>query len=158
MTLPNIAEKNFSTDLIISRELNAPRDKVFQAWTKSRHLIHWWGPKGFTMPSHKMDIHPGGMYRCDLKAPDGKDHWAQGVFREMIEPSHLAFSHSWEEDGASIPETFVTVELTEKNEKTVMIFHQSGFKSENQRDSHNDGWSQSFDRLENYLANSGNTF
>lgn len=158
MNPTNTAPKLHSIDLTIPRTFKAPREKVFKAWTKSRHLIHWWGPEGFTMPSHKMDIHPGGIYRCDLKGPDGKDHWVQGVYREMIEPSHLAFTHSWEENGASTPETMITVELTEQDGITSMVFYQSGFESEAERNDHNDGWSQSFDRLDDYLAKETNEF
>ncbi len=158
MPLSNTSLKKQTFDLTIPRNFKAPREKVFQAWTKSRHLIHWWGPKGFTMPSHKMDIHPGGMYRCDLKSPDGADHWVHGVFREMLEPAHLAFSHSWEEDGKSTPETMVTIELTDHAGETSMVFFQSAFESESERDAHNEGWSQSFDRLEEYLADNKSEF
>lgn len=146
------AQKTQTFNLMISRKFNAPRSTVFKTWTKSRHLINWWGPKDFTMPIHKMDIHPGGIYRCDLKGPDGKDHWVQGVYKEMIEPSHLAFTHSWNEDGKLTPETLVTIEFTEENGKTNMVFHQAGFNSESERDGHNEGWSSSFDRLDKYLT------
>lgn len=73
MTSVNTATKQDIPNLIITRTFPAAREKVFKTWIKSRHIIHWWGPNGFTMPSHKMDIHPGGIYRCDLKGPDGKD-------------------------------------------------------------------------------------
>lgn len=148
----NAAPKHDVHNLTISRSFNAPREKVFKAWTKSRHLIHWWGPEGFSMPSHKMDIHPNGIYRCDLKDSNGKDHWVQGVFKEMIEPSHLAFTHSWEENGASTPETLVSIELTEENGKTDMVFYQAGFETTKDSNSHRDGWNSSFDKLEQYLA------
>ena len=156
--IPAIVENMNTYDLTIPRIFDAPRENVFKAWTKSRHLINWWGPEGFSMPYHKMDIHPGGIYRCDLKGPDGQDHWAQGVFLEMIEPSHLAFTHSWEENGNPTPETMVIVELSEQDGKTSMVFYQSGFETESGRDSHNEGWSSSFDRLDLYLKNETGEF
>lgn len=157
MTL-SAAEKNDFSSLTITRSFDAPRDQIFKAWTKSRHLINWWGPEGFSMPYHKMDIHPGGIYRCDLRGPDGSDHWMQGVYREMVEPSHLAFTHSWNEDGKMSPETLIAIELTENNGKTDMVFYQSGFENESERDSHENGWSESFDRLEAYLQSEKSEF
>lgn len=147
---PALKDKTF--DFTITHNFATSRENVFKAWTKSRHLIHWWGPEGFTMPVHKMDIHPGGIYRCDLKGPDGKDHWVLGVFTELVEPSHLAFTHSWNENGKHTPETHIAVELTEDNGITNMVFYQSGFESEIEKQGHIEGWNSSFKRLEKYLA------
>ncbi len=146
------AQKSHSTDLTIARVFSAPREKVFKAWTKSRHIIHWWTPAGFTMTAHKMDIHTGGLFRCTLRRPDGTEIEAQGVYREMVEPSHIAFTHSWCENGNRTPETMVTVELTEDNGKTNAVFYQSGFTSDDERESHEKGWSECFDLLDRYLA------
>ena len=151
MNLAAQAPQKNNNDLIITRNFTASRENIFKVWTKSRHLIHWWGLKGFSMPSHKMDIHPGGIYRCDLKDKNGKDHWVRGVYKEMIEPSHLAFTHAWEENGELTPETLVTVELYEDEGQSRMVFHQAGFSTLEERDNHEEGWTSSFDRLDQYL-------
>lgn len=103
------------------------------------------------MASHKMDIHPGGIYRCNIRSSKGEDHHLQGVYKEMIEPSHLAFTHSWDEDGTPTPETMVTIELTENGNKTDMVFYQTGFETTEEQEGHEDGWNSSFNRLEKYL-------
>lgn len=69
----------------------------------------------------------------------------------MVEPSHLAFTHSWEENGSSTPETLIVLELTEDNGETTMVFYQSGFATETARDAHQADWNSSFDKLDAYL-------
>ena len=46
--------------IISSRVVNAPVEKVFQAWTDPSHLAKWWGPAGFTNTFHQFDLRPGG--------------------------------------------------------------------------------------------------
>jgi len=135
-------------ELVITRIFKAPRDLVFAAWTQPEHLAHWSGPKGFTVTQDRMDLKPGGFYRACLHAPDGGDHWVQGVYREISPPERLVFTHAWEgEDGKPGLETLVTVTLAEEGAHTRMTFHQAVFDSAASRDGHAGGWQQSFERL-----------
>src|SRR5690349_20792754 len=49
--------------LELTRIFAAPRDLVFKVWIEPEHLVRWWGPRGFTMPSHALEARPGGAYR-----------------------------------------------------------------------------------------------
>src|SRR4051812_30276601 len=48
--------------IVIERIFDAPREKVWKAWTEPEHIKHWWGPKDFTAPHAKNDLHVGGKY------------------------------------------------------------------------------------------------
>lgn len=138
---------------MITRVFDAPPRLVFEAWTKPEHLSRWSGPRGFTIPFAEMDFRPGGTYRTCLRSPDGKDHWVQGVYREIAEPERLVFTHAWEDaNGKPKQETLVTVTFAKQDGKTKLTFHQAIFESVEGRDSHRSGWSESLDRLEEYLA------
>ena len=50
-----------STDFVISRVFDAPRDLVWKAFTEPERMQHWWGPKGFTNTFHEFDLRPGGV-------------------------------------------------------------------------------------------------
>jgi uncharacterized protein YndB with AHSA1/START domain len=140
-------------ELVITRTFDAPRTLVFEAWTKPEHLAHWSGPHGFTTTQDKMDLRPGGAYRACLHAPDGRDHWVRGVYREIVEPERLVFTHAWEnEDGQPGPETVVTVTFEDRGGRTEMRFHQATFETSASRDGHQGGWSESFERLTEHLA------
>ena len=81
-------------ELVITRVFDAPRSLVFRAWAEPKHLMHWWGPRGFSLPSCEIDLRSGGRYRFHMRGADG-DHWTQGVFREVVEPSRIVMAGSW---------------------------------------------------------------
>jgi uncharacterized protein YndB with AHSA1/START domain len=148
-TATNATERH---ELVITRTFDAPRALVFRAWTKAEHMVRWLGPKNFTAPSCTMDFRPGGSYRACICAPDGKEYWMRGTYREIVEPERLVFTFSWEEEGERGRETIVSVTFGEHGAKTRMTFRQAFFESVSERDSHNEGWSECFDRLAQYLA------
>lgn len=140
-------------ELTITRVFDAPRSLVFKVWTDPEHLSRWCGPHGFTTPFGEMDFRPGGAYRTCLRSPEGKDYWLQGVYREIVEPERLVFTHAWEdEDGKPKHETLVKVTFAEHDGKTKLTFHQAVFESVEGRDSHLEGWSECLDRLNEYLV------
>jgi uncharacterized protein YndB with AHSA1/START domain len=80
-------------ELIITREFNAPRELVFQAWTDPKHLINWWGPNGFTNTFHEVDIKPGGVWLFTMHGPDGVDYRNRIRFHEIIKPEFISYLH-----------------------------------------------------------------
>jgi uncharacterized protein YndB with AHSA1/START domain len=152
-TLATRAQETERT-LVITRTFKAPRRLVFKAWTDPAHAARWWGPKGFTAPDVKLEVRPGGSHRACLKAPDGSEHWFCGVYQEVKEAERLVFSFAWEDaDGQPGHQTLVSIDLVEAPDGTTrMTFRQEPFATVESRDSHEDGWTQSFDRLEALLA------
>lgn len=140
-------------ELIITRVFDAPRSLIFKVWTEPKHLVHWWGPKGFTLPTCTMDFRLGGAYRFCMRSPEGTDHWLQGVYREIMEPERLVFTQAWEDaEGKPKHETLVTVIFADQGGKTLLTFHQGVFESVTSRDEHEGGWSSAFELLTEYLA------
>jgi uncharacterized protein YndB with AHSA1/START domain len=76
-------------DLTITRDLAAPREKVFRAWVEPEELRRWWGPKGFTTPYAEFDPRPGGAVRVDMRGPDGVVFTSLGEVDEIEEPERL---------------------------------------------------------------------
>ncbi len=140
-------------ELVITRNFDAPREIVWKAWTDPEQMKQWSAPHGFTIPVSEGELRPGGKWRACMVAPDGKELWLGGTYREIVAPERLVFTHSWDTEGG-VPghETTVTVTLVERSGKTEMTFRQTGFESADSRDGHSDGWSQCFDRLEALLA------
>ena len=139
-------------ELVITRVLDAPPILVYKAWTEPKHMVRWMGPKGFTALSVKMDVRPGGQYRAWIRSGEGKDYWFRGVYREVVEAKRLVFTFAWEEDGERGQENLVTVTFAEENGKTRMTFKQAPFRSVEERDGHEGGWSEAFDKLDAYVA------
>lgn len=85
---------------VISRVFDAPRDRVWQAWTEVEQLKQWWGPKGFAVTYCKLDLRPGGKGHYCLRAPDGSDMWGRFVYREIVKPERLVWINSFsDKDG-----------------------------------------------------------
>jgi uncharacterized protein YndB with AHSA1/START domain len=138
-------------ELVIDRVFDAPRDLVWTMWTE--RMGEWSAPKGFTMPVSEGDLRPGGAWRACMIKPDGKELWLGGVYKEIVAPERLVFTHAWDgPDGKPGPETLVTVTLKERGGKTEMHFVQSGFDSAESRNGHDEGWTECFDILDEILA------
>jgi uncharacterized protein YndB with AHSA1/START domain len=80
-------------EIVIKRTLDAPRELVFAAWTDPKHLPHWYGPDGFTITIHEMDVRPGGVWRLTMHGPDGRDYYNNLVFSEIVPPERLVYRH-----------------------------------------------------------------
>ncbi|MBI5094954.1 MAG: SRPBCC domain-containing protein [Candidatus Hydrogenedentes bacterium] len=140
-------------ELVITRDFDAPRELVFNAWTDPKHIVQWFGPRDYPSTQMDMDVRVGGVWRGCLKSTEGKpDLWLGGVFREIAKPERLVFTFAWEEPGERGLETVVAITFSEHEGKTRMTFRQTPFQSVTERDGHHYGWSSTFDRLAEYVA------
>jgi uncharacterized protein YndB with AHSA1/START domain len=73
----------------LTRRFDAPRERVFAAWTSAEHLMQWFGPKDFTVHSCEADARSGGVFRLCMRAPDGRDFWVRGSYREVVVPERV---------------------------------------------------------------------
>ena len=139
--------------LVITRVFDAPPSLVFKVWTQPEHLARWWGRRGFTILSYEADVRAGGAFRFGMRSPEGSEHWAHGVYREVVPPDRLVFTTAWEDaDGTPKHETLVTLTFAEQDGKTRLTLHQALFESTTSRDLHEGGWSSTLELLAEYLA------
>ncbi|MCE7935104.1 MAG: hypothetical protein DYG96_11010 [Chlorobi bacterium CHB2] len=121
-------------EIVFTRVFNAPRQLVFDTWTDPEHLIHWWGPKGFTNTFHHIDVRPGGQWRFTMHGPDGVDYPNLITFDEILPPERIAYTHSSGKDDGS--DSFqVEVKFEEQGGKTrlTMTFHLASTAARNQK-------------------------
>ena len=139
--------------LVITRLLDAPRDMVFAAWVDQDQAAQWWGPRGFTSVSCTMDVRIGGAWRRVMRSPEGVEHKARGVYREIAAPERLVFTYAWENNPEQTGhETLVTLTFAERGGKTQLTLHQAVFETVAARDDHHGGWSGCLERFAEYLA------
>jgi uncharacterized protein YndB with AHSA1/START domain len=141
-------------ELVLTRVFDAPRSLVFKAWTEPEHLEHWQNaPQGFTVTTHESNIRTGGSYRICMRSPEGTEHWLQGVYREVVAPERLVFTHVWlDSQGRPGQETLVTITFAERGGKTELTLKHTGFKSVEASNGHKLGWTSTLDRLAEYLG------
>jgi uncharacterized protein YndB with AHSA1/START domain len=157
-------------EFVITRVFDAPRELVWQAFTKAEHLKHWWGPKGFKMLSCKLDLRPGGVFHYGMQAPNGGEMWGKWVFREIVEPERLIFVISFSDEQGGMTrhpaspdwplEMLGTTTFAEQGGKTLLTTRTAAFNAtEEERmifeagfDSMRKGFTGTWDQLTEYLA------
>jgi uncharacterized protein YndB with AHSA1/START domain len=78
--------------MVVTRVFDAPRALVWEAWTNPKYVMQWWGPKGFTSPSCKMDFRVGGKFLCCMRTPDGQEFWNSGEYHEIVLHEKIVYS------------------------------------------------------------------
>ena len=125
---------------------------IVRAWTEPQMLAQWSCPRGFTCTDNRGELRIGGAFSACMRSPEGTEHRLRGVYREIVPPGRLVFTHCWvDEQGGAGPETLVTVTLAQRDGRTEMMFHQALFASVEARDGHEQGWTSCFERLAELL-------
>jgi len=148
LTLPSDLE------IVVTREFNAPRHLVFEAWTRPEHLVKWWGPRSLTMTVCNVDLSIGGEYRFVLRSPEGEEYGFNGIYREIVRPDRLVHTFIFEpmpEHGSVVTVTFEESEGRTKVTETTLHATREG------RDGHlqsgmEEGMRETYDRLDDLLA------
>lgn len=100
-------ERNMTdAEWVLTRRVDAPRELVWKAWTEAERLREWFGPRGYTMTSARMDLRPGGMFHYCIRSQDGEpggtEMWGKWVFREIEPPARLTYISSFSDpDGGT---------------------------------------------------------
>jgi uncharacterized protein YndB with AHSA1/START domain len=112
-------------ELTATRVFDAPREMVYRTWTEAGHLSKWWGPNGFTITTHEIDVRPGGVWRYMMHGPNGDDYNNKITYIEIVNPERIVYSHGDDKDDEQFR---VTVTFTEQDGKTELTMH-SVFRS-----------------------------
>ncbi len=142
---PNAAD----TTLTITRHFDAPPERVFDAWLDPKLIAQWIGPRGVQAEATKLEARIGGAYAITMHTPDKMDPKVSGAYKEIVRPSRLVFSWMWAHE---TQETLVTLTFKPAGKGTEMTLVHTNFATAERRDSHNNGWTGSFDKLAEVLA------
>lgn len=159
-------EKSYTKEFVISRIIDAPREKVWRAWTEPEHLTRWWGPKDYTSPVCRIDLRVGGKYHYCMRSPDGKDIWSGGVFREVVKNERIVSTDTFMDAEGNVmspadfglspdfpKESVVTVLFEDHEGKTKLSIVYQLPESAAAREAivssgMEEGWNQSLDKFE----------
>ncbi len=150
--------------ITITRIFDAPRERVWEAFTNPDDVKKWWGPEGFTAPSVKSDFCVGGTFTYAMKGPPNtewdKTHYSGGEYLEIVPMEKLVMTDTFtDEQGNWIdPSTIgmpgewpkemkVTVTFEDAGEgKTTMTLTHEGHPAEMAGDAEK-GWSSSLEKF-----------
>ncbi len=136
-------------ELVLERVIDAPRARVFEAWTKPDQMSQWFAPKPFKLIINTMNFRLGGGFSMAMRGPDGKDFPFTGIYREIVPPAKLSWTGEFTSGPADQVSTVVTLE--EQGQKTQVHVRQT-FRVmtpeiERATKGANQGWMMTLDQL-----------
>jgi uncharacterized protein YndB with AHSA1/START domain len=149
-------------EIHMTRTFDAPRQLVFDAWTKPEHLRHWLGQgdnqlKGWTMTTCEVDLRPGGAYHFVLEGPEGETLGIAGVYREIVPGERLVVTEVFDEPYRDEMGGEVINTLTfEERDRRTTITSTARYPSREARDGAlqtgmESGVAEGYDTMERYL-------
>ena len=130
-------------EIVVTRVFDAPRERVWRAWTEPSELARWWGKRGWSTPpeSVTMDVRPGGEFSLlSVSGENGREMRLDTTYREVIEPERLVFGDA-------------TVTFTDLGDgRTMMEFHTTTEMTDELRRQAEGGMASAFDRLAEQLT------
>jgi|SRR5436190_23039232 len=145
-----IADK---VSLQIKRIIDAPRNRVYAAWTDPAQLRDWFGPEGVQTEDLIVDARVGGAFRWDLTSSEGEKMSCRGEYRELQPNKKVVFTWQWQDDEDwENRESVVTVELSDCDGGTELRLSHEQLPNEQSRDGHTRGWTSALDKLERFVS------
>lgn len=153
-------------ELVLERVFDAPRERVWKAFTEAEHLKQWWGPRGWEVPFCTVDFRPGGVWHYCMKCLDenqgdfyGMESWGKGVYHEISEPESFLYTDYFSDAEGNVaegtPASDIAMEFREEDGGTRVV-SRSRFESEEALKTvlemgMEQGIRETWDRLSEYL-------
>jgi uncharacterized protein YndB with AHSA1/START domain len=129
-------------DYALSREIDAPVEKVWTAWTQPEHYAPWFGAP---LPTIAMDVRPGGRWQATLVTPDGSEHPLTGSYLDVVENKRLEVAM----DVPGAEPAVMAIDLTDLGGRTRIVISQS-CRSAEEREQSEQGSRMLLDGLASY--------
>jgi uncharacterized protein YndB with AHSA1/START domain len=91
--MPTPSPSTADREIVLSREFDAPRELVWNAFADPKQIVRWWGPNGFTTTTKKWDFRVGGEWSHTMHGPDGTDYPNFSIFREIVPQERISYGH-----------------------------------------------------------------
>jgi uncharacterized protein YndB with AHSA1/START domain len=131
-------------------EILAPPEKVFDALVDPNELVQWWGSADtYRTSDWKIDLRPGGSWSCHAQGAAGPVSAVGGTYLVVDRPYRL--SYTWMPSWAPGEESQVHYTLAAIPSGTLVNFRHEGFKSDQSRQAHTQGWTRVIVWLQSYL-------
>jgi len=139
------------TSLTVRRTFQAPREKVFRAWTNAQELARWFAPSAeYSTKVPELDLKVGGKYKVEMHHKSGNVHTVEGTYREIKPPEKIAFTWRWESDAAA-QESLVTIEFLDLGSATELLLTHVQLPSIEEREKHTHGWNGCLEQLARFV-------
>ncbi len=152
------ANESSKRELVLTRIIDAPREKVYKAWTDPELLKQWFAPAPFSTPVAELDVRPGGANLIVMRDPQGNEFPNRGVYLEVVENERLVFTDAYTKAWEPSKKPFMTVIVTFEDEGgrtryTARARHWTAADREaHEKMGFHDGWGRCADQLAALVA------
>ncbi len=135
--------------LVIRRILNAPPQRVYEAWTNPQLAQQFLCPGDTRIAEISLDVRAGGAYRIVMQKPDGELLPVRGVYQEVLPGKRLSMTWRWEEDEPEDEyDTLLSIDFAPHGNGTELTLTHERFAREESRNNHEHGWNLILDNME----------
>jgi uncharacterized protein YndB with AHSA1/START domain len=86
----------------MNRVFDAPRERVWQAWSEADQISRWWGPKGCTLELRRFEFRPGGFFHYAMQFAGAPAMWGRFNYREIVERERIVWLNSFANENCGI--------------------------------------------------------
>lgn len=86
-------------EIVVTRVIDAPRERVFEAVADPKQVVQWWGPRGFSTTSEAREFKVGGTWRHTMIGPDGACYPNAAKFVEIVRPERIVYVNGGAKEG-----------------------------------------------------------
>ncbi len=155
-------------EIVITRVLHAPVDRVWRAWTEPKKIEQWFGPRGFSTRVNEQNFRVGGNWSYTMIGPDGNEYPCHGLFREIVPNQRIVSTDEFEEnyeyaghDSHDLPQGMVVTTLFEPlDDKTTRVVIRILHRNAEDKQKHAkmgviEGWNSTIDCFDEHLIQTG---
>jgi uncharacterized protein YndB with AHSA1/START domain len=106
-------------ELVLARTFDAPRERVFGAWSSCEQISRWWGPRLWPVASCAMDFRPGGVWHYAMRGPNGEMAWGRAVYDEITALEWIVYTDAFSDAEGTVNEALPVM-------RTVVTFEDVG--------------------------------
>jgi uncharacterized protein YndB with AHSA1/START domain len=147
------AKPDAERELVLTRLIDAPREKLFRCWTEPALIKQWFAPLPWTTPHAEMDVRPGGSSLVVMSVPDGNEFPNRGDILEVVKNEKLVFTDAYTKAWEPSAKPFMTAIITfadegGKTRYTARALHWTAADRKTHEDmGFHRGWGQCADQL-----------
>lgn len=144
-------QKKTDFALTLERRVDAPRDRVWRAWTDPAEVKKWWGSGDNYAESVEMDVRVGGRFRIVMRGAEGGRYVAEGTYEEVVPSVKLVHTWMWGDGAWADIDMRVTIEFSDDGDGTKIVLTHENFPDQEACDIHNQGWTGQLGSMEKYI-------
>ncbi|PKP69904.1 MAG: polyketide cyclase [Alphaproteobacteria bacterium HGW-Alphaproteobacteria-4] len=143
-------------DLVLTREIAAPREILWACWTRPEHLVNWFVPRPHRVTACRLDPRSGGAFDTTFDV-DGTVVENKGIYLHVVPQEKLVFTDTYTEGWKPAPDPFMTAIVTfediggGRTRYTAVVRHRIAEAATTHREmGFHDGWGTAAAQLEAY--------